>query len=464
MARLEAIARAIGGTLHGADVDFAGVTQDTRTLVRGDLYVALSGERFDGHEFVRRAAHLGAAAALVERPIDCSLPQVEVDNSLQGLQAMAAAHRQQLGVPVIAVTGSNGKTTVKQMLAGIFAQAGPVLATQGNLNNHIGVPLTLMRLGGDHRHAVVEMGANHRGEIAALCDIAKPDIGIVTQASGAHLEGFGSLQGIVEAKGELFSGLADDGIAIINADDAAAEQWLAMAGERRVLRFGLSSAAADVAIDDLTAHPSHSEVQARTPLGPLRFELRMPGQHNVANALAAAAAGIAAGLQLEDIAAGLEAVQPPAGRLSFRTADSGARLLDDTYNANPTSLRAALAVLAQQPGEHWLVLGDMLELGADSDAEHAQAGREAAASGVTRLFTLGPGAAHAATAFGDGASRFDDHAALIDALRGALDQRDPASIVIAFKGSRGARMERCVEALMRRHPANGDNGAEEAAA
>ena len=449
MARLDAVARAIGGTLHGGDVDFDGVTQDTRTLARGDLYVALSGENFDGHDFVRRAANLGAAAALVERHIDCALPQVEVADSLAGLQAMAAAHRQQLATPVIAVTGSNGKTTVKQMLASIFEQAGAVLATQGNLNNHIGLPLTLMRLRDKHRFAVIEMGANHIGEIAALCQIAKPNIGIVTQASGAHLEGFGSLQGIVEAKGELFSGLADDGIAIINADDPAADQWLAMAAPRRVLRFGLHAADADVAVEDLTAHPSHSEVQARTPLGSLRFELRLPGQHNVANALAAAAAGIAAGLQLEDIAAGLQAVKPPAGRLSFRTAESGARLRDDTYNANPTSLRAALAVLAQQPGEHWLVLGDMLELGADSDAEHEQAGREAAASGVTRLFTLGGGAANAAAAFGEGAKTFDDHSALIDALRAALEQRNPADIVIAFKGSRGARMERCVEALMR---------------
>ena len=449
MARLEAVAKAIGGTLHGGDVDFGGVSQDTRTLAKGDLYVALSGERFDGHDFVRRAANLGAAAALVERKIDCALPQLQVADSLLGLQAMAAAHRKQLGLPVIAVTGSNGKTTVKQMLASIFEQAGPTLATQGNLNNHIGVPLSLMRLGEQHRFAVIEMGANHGGEIAELCKIATPNIGIVTQASGAHLEGFGSLQGIVEAKGELFTGLADDGIAIVNADDPAAEQWLAMASPRRVLRFGLSAADADIAVDDLTAHASHSEVQARTPLGALRFELRMPGAHNVANALAAAAAGIAAGLDLEDIAAGLQAVKPPAGRLSFRTAESGARLLDDTYNANPTSLRAALAVLAQQPGEHWLVLGDMLELGADSDAEHAQAGREAAASGVTRLFTYGESAAHATEAFGDGATAFGDHDSLITALRSALGQRNPSDIVIAFKGSRGARMERCVEALMR---------------
>ena len=449
MARLEAVAKAVGGTLHGNDVDFAGVTQDTRTLAKGDLYVALSGERFDGHDFVRRAATLGAAAALVERAIDCALPQVQVADSLVGLQAMAAAHRVAMATPVIAVTGSNGKTTVKQMLASIFEQAGPVLATQGNLNNHIGVPLTLMRLRDDHRFAVIEMGANHGGEIAQLCTIAKPDIGIVTQASGAHLEGFGSLQGIVEAKGELFEGLSESGIAIINADDPAVSQWMDRAAPRSALRFGLQAADGDVALDELTAHASHSEVQARTPLGLLRFELRMPGRHNVSNALAAAAAGIAAGLQLEAIAAGLQAVKPPAGRLSFRTAENGVRLLDDTYNANPTSLRAALAVLAQQPGEHWLALGDMLELGADSDAEHAQAGRETAASGVTRLFTLGQAAANAADAFGDGAAKFDDHAALIDALRSALSQRNPADIVIAFKGSRGARMERCVEALMR---------------
>lgn len=464
MMGLQAMATAVGGTLHGGDAEFSGVTQDTRTLERGHLYVALSGERFDGHEFVRKAAALGAAGALVQRRVDSPLPQVQVPDTLVGLQRLAAHWRQALGVPVVAVTGSNGKTTVKQMLAAIFAQAGDVLATQGNLNNHIGVPLTLLRLRASHRMAVIEMGANHVGEIATLCKIARPDIGIVTQASGAHLEGFGSLDGIVRAKGELFEGLSDNGIAIINADDPAAERWLDMAGDRRVMRFGLECRGADVCARGLTMHFSHAELRAQSPIGDIEVTLPMPGRHNVSNALAAVAAAIAAGLDAETIAAGLEAVKPPAGRLTFRTTPDGLRLIDDTYNANPTSLQAAVDVLAEQPGRRWLVLGDMLELGADAERAHAQAGEKARDAGVERLFTVGDLAAHAGRAFGAAGDSHHDQASLMEALRAALRQVEPRDVVVAFKGSRGARMERCVEALMRDGPSDGHPGAGEASA
>lgn len=455
MMRLSDMAQVLGGNLHGDDAEFTGVTQDTRTLAVGHLYVALHGDRFDGHDFVRRAASLGAAGALVQRRVDCPLPQVQVPDSLAGLQRLAAHWRRACGVPVVAVTGSNGKTTVKQMLAAVFGQAGSVLATQGNLNNHIGVPLTLLRLRAGHRMAVIEMGANHVGEIAALCKIAHPDIGIVTQASGAHLDGFGSLDGIVRGKGELFQGLDSNGIAIINADDPAADRWLEMAGDRRVMRFGLECRGADVCARTLDVHFSHAEVGAQTPIGDIDFTLPMPGRHNVCNALATTAAAIAAGLDADTIAAGLEAVKPPAGRLSFRTAPSGLRLIDDTYNANPTSLRAAVEVLAQQPGRRWLVLGDMLELGADERQAHADAGAMIRDAGIDRLFTVGELAAHAGRAFGGPKDCHDNQDSLMGALRAALRQVDVTDVVVAFKGSRGARMERCVEALMRDGDTNG---------
>ena len=449
MARLSDVASALGAELRGPDAAFARVVSDSRAVRAGDLFVALAGDRFDGHDYVAQAAALGAAGALVSRHVEGGGAQVIADtgaDALPALQAYAAHWRAALDLPVVAVTGSSGKTTTKQMLAAVFAARGPVLATEGNLNNHIGVPLTLLKLRAEHRTAVIEMGANHAGEIALLARLAQPDVGIVTQAGDAHLEGFGSREGVARAKGELFAGLRRPGVAIINADDPYAPLWQDLAQGASVLTFGFSKSA-DVRADDLVGVPEHGPVATaftlRAPDGSCRVELPLPGRHNVANALAAAAAGVALGLSVETIAAGLHAVAPVSGRLNWLEAREGARLLDDSYNANPTSLRAALELLAGLPGQRWLVLGEMRELGNEAAALHAEAGRAARALGIDRLYTLGALAHHAAEGFGGRAQEFD----AVDDLIAAVRQDLGPQVTVLVKGSRGARMERVVTAL-----------------
>jgi UDP-N-acetylmuramoyl-tripeptide--D-alanyl-D-alanine ligase len=450
MERLSDVALRVGGILHGPDAPFQRVVSDSRQLRRGDLFVALAGENFDGHNYVAKAASLGAAGALVARYVEGGGPQIllpdDSDDTLSALQAYAASWRRDFDLPVVAVTGSSGKTTTKQMLAAVLAARGPLLATEANLNNHIGVPLTLLRLRTEHRTAVIEMGANHAGEIALLAQLARPDIGIVTQAGDAHLEGFGSRAGVARAKGELFAALRAPGIAIINADDAYAPLWRELAAQANVLSFGFADNA-DIRALDCVGIPEHGPVATaftlQTPDGSCRVELPLPGRHNVANALAAAAAGVALGLDVETIAAGLARVAPVAGRLNWLQTPEGARLLDDSYNANPTSLRAALDLLAGLPGERRLVLGEMRELGADAPMLHEEAGRAARAFGIERLYTLGPLAQHAAAGFGARAVAFDAIDDLVAAVRDDLGPQ----VTVLVKGSRGARMERVVAAL-----------------
>ncbi len=449
MEQLSAVAGRIGGRLTGAAAAFARVGPETGQLQRGDLFVALKGERFDGHDYVLRAASLGAAGSLVSHAVDGAPAQVTTADTLEGLQAYAASWRQDFGMPVIGVTGSSGKTTTKQMLAAVCAARGPVLATEGNLNNHIGVPLTLLRLRAEHRTAVIEMGANHGGEIALLARLARPDIGIVTQAGDAHLEGFGSREGVARAKGELFSALGG-GVAVINRDDTYFDLWQGLAGAATVLSFGLSPQA-DVRAESISAEPPQAPVCSVftlvTPQGRARVELPLPGRHNVVNALSVAAAGLALGMDLHAIAAGLAAVRPVAGRLSWMNTLQGARLLDDSYNANPTSLRAALDLLAGLPGQRWLVLGDMKELGDDAAALHEEAGRTARALGIDRLYTVGALAQQATEGFGAQGRHFASAEALIEALRGHLADADPTQVALLVKGSRSSRMERIVVAL-----------------
>lgn len=447
MEKLSDVARRLGATLHGHDAAFARVVTDTRKLQAGDLFVALKGEHFDGHDYVQRAAALGAAGALVEHLVEGGGAQVVVGgDTLAALQRYATSWRGGFGIPVVAVTGSSGKTTTKQILAAVFAARGPVLATEGNLNNHIGVPLTLLRLRAEHRTAVIEMGASAGGEIALLAALARPDVGIVTQAGDAHLEGFGSREGVARGKGELFAALSSPGVAVINADDVYAPLWRELARRASVLSFGLGEAA-DVRAERIVGVPEQApEAMAFrlvTPQGAVHAQLPLPGRHNVMNALAAAAAGIALGLTPEQIAAGLASVAPVAGRLAWLTTREGARLLDDSYNANPTSLRAALELLAGLPGERRLVLGEMRELGAEAEALHEEAGRAARALGIERLYTLGPLARHAADGFGARAQAFDNADLLIEALREDLGPQ----VTVLVKGSRGARMERVVTAL-----------------
>ncbi len=443
MMTLAALANRIGARYQGEDLPFRGVSTDSRSLQPGDLFVALRGPRFDGHAFAGQVQAKGAAALMVDRPLDIALPRIEVENTRIGLGRFASAWRNQFELPLVAVTGSNGKTTVKEMLAAILAQRGSVLATRGNFNNDIGVPLTLLRLRPEHRAAVIEMGANRAGEIALLTGLARPAVALITNAAAAHLEGFGSLEGVAQAKGEIYSGLGSDGAAIVNADDTFAELWLTMNRERRVTTFGLERDA------DVTAQweggVNGSQLAIETPRGGIELNLRLSGQHNVMNALAATAAALAMGVERDAIRNGLESMVPVPGRLESKQGASGIRVIDDSYNANPASLEAALKVLSTAKGTRCLVLGDMSELGSDAERMHEQIGGAARAKGIERLYAVGELSRAAARAFGAGGYHFSDQEQLISALQGELG----AEVTLLVKGSRIMRMERVVNALLK---------------
>ena len=429
----------------GADRIVDSISIDSRTLTAGALFVALKGDQADGHEFAAAAAARGAAALLVERALPIALPQVVVPDALGALTACARARRTAFAGPVVAVTGSNGKTTTKEMIGAILAVRGLCLITKGNLNNHIGVPLTLLRLHAEHRFAVIEMGANHRGEIAHLASIAEPGIGIVTNAGAAHLEGFGSLDGVAEGKGELFAALPRDGVAVVNADDQYAPRWESLSAGRRITTFGLE-------VGDYSARRIGSslrdgaprlEFELLAPGGTVRVELALAGMHNLRNALGAAAAAQAAGASLDDVAAGLGAVRPVKGRLEFRPAVNGAVLVDDSYNANPGSLKAGLDAFQSFAGARWLVLGDMMELGSAADELHREIGAYARQSGVERLLAVGPRAKRAADEFGPGGAWFETVEDLINEARRSLR----SDVAVLVKGSRANRLERVAQAL-----------------
>jgi UDP-N-acetylmuramoyl-tripeptide--D-alanyl-D-alanine ligase len=434
------------GRLVGNDRSFASLSIDSRTLQPGALFAALRGEHFDGHDFAAAAAERGATGLLVERELPVALPQIVVADTLGALTACARARRRMFHRPVIAVTGSNGKTTTKEMIGAILTGIGPCLVTKGNLNNHIGVPLTLLGLRDEHRYAVIEMGASHRGEIAHLASIAEPTIGLVTNAGAAHLEGFGSLEGVASGKGELFAALPPAGVAIVNADDRFAGIWRDLAAGRQVLTFGVEQAADFTARMICTsmghAGPSQ-EFELISPAGTARARLALAGTHNLRNALGAAAATHAAQVGLGDVVRGLSTVKPVKGRLELKPAVNGALIVDDSYNANPGSLKAGLDALRAFAGRRWLVLGDMMELGPSSDVLHAEVGRDAKASGVERLLALGSHARAAAEAFGEGGAWFDDIDALIAEARANLT----AGVVLLIKGSRASRLERVTAAL-----------------
>jgi UDP-N-acetylmuramoyl-tripeptide--D-alanyl-D-alanine ligase len=440
------LARIAGGTLVGRNSPFDSVSTDSRTLSRGALFVALKGPSFDGHNFIATAMQRGAAAALVDHQLPVSIPQVVVDDPLRALSDFAREWRRQFAIPVVGVTGSNGKTTTKEMIGKILVERGECLVTQGNLNNHIGVPLTLLRLRPVHFAAVIEMGANHQGEIAALSAIAEPTVGIVTNAGSAHLEGFGGLEGVARGKGEMFAGLKTTGTAVINADDRFANFWRTLAGTRRVLTFGLSGSAdfraknIQAIVDDTGFR---SEFILVSPVGASECSLALAGAHNLRNALGAAAAAYGAGATLEEIVAGLRSVHAVSGRLNFLPALHGANVLDDSYNANPSSLRAGIDALTTLPGDHWLVLGDMLELGEGDNALHAEMGSYARDSGVKQLFAVGSRARFAAEAFGPAAEWFPDVEALITRVQALLRP----NVTILIKGSRANRLERVAAAL-----------------
>jgi len=449
MMRLSEAARAIPAELRGEDRAFEAVSTDTRALVPGALFVALKGERFDGHAFLAQAAGGQAAGALVQRSgmgadAPAGFPLLVVDDTKLALGRLAAHWRGRFSMPLVALTGSNGKTTVKEMLASILRVASApdaVLATRGNLNNDIGVPLTLLELRDRHRHAVIEMGMNHEGEIRYLARLAAPDVALVNNAGPAHIEYFGSVEAIARAKGEIFEGLAPGGTAVINADDRHAGLWRELAGGRRVVDFGLSARAAVSATYRLRW--LESEIVVKTPQGEAQAVLKAPGLHNVRNALAAAAAASALQVPAAAIGQGLARFAGIKGRLQKMAGLNGATLIDDTYNANPESVRAAIAVLSEAPGEKILVLGDMGELGAGAAEMHAEVGRAARERGIERLYALGEHSAQAARAFGAGARHFTRIEDLLAEAGGAL----APGVTALVKGSRFMRMERVVAAL-----------------
>ncbi len=451
MMRLSQVQQLLPGSVRVGDADVAlqRVHTDTRSLQPGDLFVALRGERFDAHDFLPQAKAAGAVAALAERGLaEAGLPGVQVGDARLALGQLAAGWRAAMTLPLIAVTGSNGKTTVTQMIAAILrAQAGPAaLATEGNLNNDIGVPLTLLRLRPDHRIAVVELGMNHPGEIAYLAGLARPTVALVNNAQREHLEFMATVEAVARENGSVIDALPATGVAVFPADDAYTPLWRERAGARRTLTFALQGPA------DLTASAVWTgaawQVDARTPAGALAFALRVAGRHNVKNALAAAACALAAEVPLAAIAQGLAAFEPVKGRsraLALRLKAQPDRVLtvvDDSYNANPDSVRAAIDVLADLPGPRLLVLGDMGEVGDQGPQFHAEAGAYAHSKGIERLLCTGELMRHAAQAFAGAV-----HFTAVDDLVAAVlaDLPGPASVLV--KGSRFMRMERVVQAM-----------------
>ena len=438
-------AASMNGILHGKDRKFTGVNTDTRSLREDELFFALEGPNFDGREYVGTAGASGAAGAVVKRTTDASLAQIAVDDTRLALGRLAAAWREQVAATIVGVTGSNGKTTVKELVKACLQQQGPTFATRGNFNNDIGMPLMLVRIKKKHRFAVLEMGANHAGEIAYLSSLARPDVAVITNAAAAHLEGFGSLEGVSQAKGEILQGLGEDGIAVLNADDDYFSYWASQVEGRQVVSFGLG-AGADVRAVDIETAVDGSTFKLQLPDAEQAIALPLVGTHNVRNACAAAAVAHVCGVASANIKTALESVAPVSGRLQSLNGCNGATLFDDSYNANPLSVVAAAEFLASLPGDNWLVLGDMMELGDDAPGMHRAVGEAARDCGIDRLFAIGELSRNTVEGFGEHASWYRTADALIDDLSAALS----SSVNVLVKGSRSMRMEVIVEALRER--------------
>ncbi|GAB7533499.1 UDP-N-acetylmuramoyl-tripeptide--D-alanyl-D-alanine ligase [Pseudomonas sp. 3A(2025)] len=429
----------------GDDCLFSGVSIDSRSIKAGELFVALTGPNFDGHDYLQQVAAKGATGALVEREVPgATLPQLVVLDTRKALAQLAALNRNAfIDRPVAAVTGSSGKTTVKEMLASILRTRGPVLATRGNLNNDLGVPLTLLELAAEHSAAVIELGASRVGEIAYTVSLAKPHVAILTNAGTAHVGEFGGPERIVEAKGEIIEGLNAQGVAVLNLDDKAFPIWHKRAADRQVLSFALENPQADFYASQLQRDARGCPgFTLHSPQGSVAVQLNLLGVHNVANALASAAAASALGVSLDGIAAGLAAMQPVKGRAVSQIAGNGQRVIDDTYNANPSSINAAVDLLAGFDGRKVLVLGDIGELGDWAEQGHREVGAYAAGK-VDALYAVGPLMQHAVNAFGAHAHHFASQAGLIAALAGEHD----SNTTLLIKGSRSAAMENVVAAL-----------------
>lgn len=443
--RLAELVKPLNAGLHTVDAHFDSVSIDARTVQPGGLFIALPGTRVDGHEFVAQARANGAAAAMVTHAVDDPLPQLIVHDCAHALGLLGKINRAAFHGQLVAVTGSSGKTTVKEMLASILRQCGSVHATRGNLNNELGVPLTLLELNADHEFAVVEMGAAVLGDIAYSMRLAKPTVSVLTNAGVAHLGRFGSEQAIAQAKGEIFTGLSSSGQGVINLDSPWFETWYQALGDRKAHVFSVVNPTAElraehIELDEFSC-PGFTLV---TPAGQISIQLNVMGRHNVANALAAAGAALAMQVPLEAIRKGLVSLQPVPGRGQSLPGHRGSLVIDDSYNASPSAVRAAIDMLVALDGRRILVLGDMAELGKLEAEAHEQVGIYARTQGVDALYTTGPLSALAAKSFGEGGQSFPDRATLAAQLKPLLD---PSTRVLV-KGSRSAGMEEVVAALV----------------
>ena len=445
MMMLSDIAKAVSGKLLGADVLVTSVDIDSRRIQPQQLFVAIKGERFDGNQFAQEALKLGAAAVMISDESQTARPAALVNDTRLALGKLANNWRKTLRAPIAAITGSNGKTTTKEMLNAILVAAtgdsAAVHATQGNLNNDIGMPLTLLKARDHHQYIVLEMGMNHLGEIAYLSNIAQPNVAVINNAGTAHIGELGSRENIAKAKGEIYEGLSDKGVAVINADDAFADYWRSLNPSRKVLTFALKNPA------DITAtyseEPQASKIHLTTPTGKVTFQLPIVGVHNVYNALAASAAAVALGVKNQHIAAGLEQFGGVHGRLEYKHGYNGAALIDDTYNANPDSMKAAIQVLSRLDTTRVFVMGDMGELGADSPAMHAAVGAYVREHNIQYLFTLGEQSQQASLAFGGTAQHFTDVELLANTIKPLMQE----GVTVLIKGSRFMKMERVVKLL-----------------
>ena len=451
---LSEIASHVKGNLSGIDEQISAASIDTRTLVPDDLYIAIKGDVFDGHDFINKAELAGASALLVANEASSSLPQIRVEDTRLALAEMAGAWKEQANVKTIGITGSNGKTTVKEMIASILSINSSVLFTQGNLNNDIGVPLTLLKLNKQHEYAVIEMGANHAGEIKYSSHYVKPDVVVITNVGIAHIEGFGDLKGIAKAKGEIIQSLENDGVAVLNKEDDFYPLWLELAEQRKVVSFGLENSAdinAQNIIFSIKDNEFISQFNLVTATDSIKINLKLAGQHNVLNALAAVACCLQMNIGLQQIKQGLEKLMSVTGRLQPLVGDLGNLVIDDTYNANPNSLKVALDVLISCEGKHWVVLGALAEMGADSVSIHEELGELMKSMGVDRLFAVGSSAEHTVNKFGEGGSFFNSQQQLITALK----QEMLGGEALLIKGSRSQKMENTVSALVTDFRING---------
>jgi len=427
-------------------IQFSNIATDTRQTMEHSLFIALKGDNFNAHEFIDQAVAQGAVACMVDEDVETTIPSIQVTDCVKAMGQLAAGVRQQFSIPYVGITGSSGKTTVKEMLASVLAYKGQVLATKGNFNNAIGVPLTLFRLTAEDDYAVIEMGASKAGDIDEIAQLVMSDVALITNVSAAHLQGLGTIEGVANVKGEILDYLQEDGVAILEQDSPWLARWANQLSDSQTLKtFSTGNPAADYYASDITLSPlGLASFIAHTPTGKIDITLSIAGMHNVNNALATMAAAVAAGASLSDCQKGLSEVNAVSGRLQILSGIGGCRIIDDSYNANPSSLFAAMDLLKDFPGKRLLVLGDMAELGEEAESAHLVAGQQAKAMGLDGLYATGSLSRHAIDGFGQGAHHFETKELLADALRNKLltGKQDDWNLLI--KGSRSAAMEELV--------------------